>query len=169
VINKFARWLLVLLLPFGGIAVAELKVAVLNTQRALLGSEEAKVLMQRAQTELQKEEEAVRSLGDEIVQLRGRLNTDGEVMSASEQRKLQKSIEDKKIDYQFLGNKLQKAVNDRRQELLEQMAPKLDKVLKDLIEIEGYDMIMERGNLRYVNSKHDITRKVTEKLNENSQ
>jgi Skp family chaperone for outer membrane proteins len=28
-------------------------------------------------------------------------------------------------------------------------------------------MIMERGNLRYVNSKHDITRKVTERLNEN--
>jgi Skp family chaperone for outer membrane proteins len=27
-------------------------------------------------------------------------------------------------------------------------------------------MIMERGSLRYVNSKHDITRRVTEKLNE---
>ena len=42
-------------------------------------------------------------------------------------------------------------------------------MLKDLIELEGYDLIMERANLRYVNSKHDITRKVTEKLNENRQ
>jgi len=25
---------------------------------------------------------------------------------------------------------------------------------------------MERGSLRYVNTKHDITRRVTEKLNE---
>jgi len=88
-------------------------------------------------------------------------------MSAIEQRRMTKDIEDKQIDYQFLVNKLQKQVNDRRQELLQQMVPKIDKVLKDLIEIEGYDMIMERGNLRYVNTKHDITRKVTERLNEN--
>jgi outer membrane protein len=79
---------------------------------------------------------------------------------------MQKDIEDKQIDYQFLGNKLQKEVNDRRQELLQQMVPKIDVVLKDLIELEGYDLIMERGQLRYVNSKHDITRRVTEKLNE---
>ncbi|MEE8079215.1 MAG: OmpH family outer membrane protein, partial [Pseudomonadales bacterium] len=92
--------------------------------------------------------------------------TDGEVMSPTEQRRLQKDIEDKQIDYQFLVNKLQKQVNDRRQELLAQMVPKIDAVLKDLIELEGYDLIMERGNLRYVNTKHDITRKVTEKLNE---
>ena len=87
-------------------------------------------------------------------------------MSPAEQRKISKDIEDKQIDYQFRVNKLQKEVNDRRQELLQQMVPKIDAVLKDLIEVEQYDMIMERGSLRYVNSRHDITRKVTEKLNE---
>ena len=87
-------------------------------------------------------------------------------MSPAEQRKISKEIEDKQIDYQFRVNKLQKEVNDRRQELLQQMVPKIDAVLKDLIEVEQYDMIMERGSLRYVNSRHDITRKVTEKLNE---
>jgi outer membrane protein len=152
-----------------GVASAEVKVAVLDTQRALVESEEAKILLKRAQEELQKEEDEVRALGEEILGLQEKLNTDGEVMSATEQRRMTKDIEDKQIDYQFLVNKLQKAVNDRRQELLQQMVPKIDKVLKDLIEIEGYDMIMERGNLRYVNSRLEITRKVTEKLNENRQ
>lgn len=139
------------------------------TERALAESEEAKVLLQQIQSELQKEQDEVRGLGEEIVALQEKLQKDGEVMSATEQRKVQKDIEDKQIDYQFLVNKLQKEVNDRRQELLGQMLPKIDKVLKDLIELEGYDMIMQRGNLYYVNSKHDITRKVTEKLNENRQ
>ena len=44
--------------------------------------------------------------------------------------------------------------------------PQDEELREDLIELEGYDMIMERSQLRYVNSKHDITRRVTEKLNE---
>jgi len=169
VIKKLAIWSVVLLWPLAGVAAAELKIAVLDTQRALVESEEAKVLLEKAQKDLQKEEDEVRTLGESIVALQEKMKTDGEVMSAPEQRKMQKEIEDKQIDYQFLVNKLQKEVNDRRQELLQQMVPKIDKVLKDIIEIEGYDVIMERANLRYVNPKHDITRKVTEKLNENRQ
>jgi len=169
VIKKLAIWSVVLLWPLAGVAAAELKIAVLDTQRALVESEEAKVLLEKAQKDLQKEEDEVRALGESIVGLQEKMKTDGEVMSAPEQRKMQKEIEDKQIDYQFLVNKLQKEVNDRRQELLQQMVPKIDKVLKDIIEIEGYDVIMERANLRYVNPKHDITRKVTEKLNENRQ
>ena len=159
--------LLVVFLLLGATgAAAELKIAVLDTQRALLESEEARQLLQAAQSELEKEETEVKNLGDEIVALQEQLQKDAEVLSQGEQRKRQKEIEDKRIDYEFLVNKLQKEVNDRRQELLQQMVPKIDAVLKDLIELEGYDLIMERANLRYANSKHDITRRVTEKLNE---
>ena len=155
-----------MLLFAAGTAAAELKIAVLDTQRALIESEEAQALLAQAQQELRAEQDQLQSLNDEILALNEQLQKDGEVMSPAEQRRIQKEIEDKQIDLQFLGNKLQKEVNDRRQELLQQMVPKIDVVLKDLIELEGYDMIMERGSLRYVNSKHDITRRVTEKLNE---
>ncbi len=149
-----------------GTAAAELKIAVLDTQRALIESEEAQSLSKQIQEELQTEEAAAKALNDEVRDLTEKLQKDGEVMSPAEQRKAQKDIEDKQIDLQFLVNKLQKAVQDRRQELINHMLPKIDAVLKDLIELEGYDLIMERSNLRYVNTKHDITRKVTEKLNE---
>ncbi len=147
-------------------ASAELKIAVLDTQRALIASEEAQSLSKKIQEELQSDEAEAKALNDEVRALTEKLQKDGEVMSPAEQRKAQKDIEDKQIDLQFLVNKLQKAVQDRRQELVNHMLPKIDAVLKDLIELEGYDLIMERGNLRYVNTKHDITRKVTEKLNE---
>lgn len=165
-IKKLALQSLWILLVVAGPVAAELKVAVLDTQRALVESEEAKELLAQAALELQAEEASVKELGESIMAIQEKLQTDGEVMSPTEQRKLQKEIEDKQIDYQFQVNKLQKEVNDRRQELLQQMVPKIDAVLKDLIEVEGYDLIMERSQLRYVNSKHEITRKVTEKLNE---
>ena len=168
-IKKLANWSVFFLVLAAGSAAAELKIAVLDTQRALVESEEAQTLLAQAEKELQEEQEEVTALRDEIEALQQRLQTDGEVMSASETRKVSKDIEDKQIDFQFLVNKLQKEVNDRRQDILQQMVPKIDKVLKDLIELEGYDLIMERANLRYVNSKHEITRKVTEKLNENRQ
>ncbi len=147
-------------------ASAELKIAVLDTQRALIASEEAQSLSKKISEELQSDEAEAKALNDEVRTLTEKLQKDGEVMSPAEQRKAQKDIEDKQIDLQFLVNKLQKAVQDRRQELVNHMLPKIDAVLKDLIELEGYDLIMERSNLRYVNTKHDITRKVTEKLNE---
>ncbi len=166
-IKRFAQSsLLALGLSAAAMAAAELKIAVLDTQRALVSSEEAKALLEQAQSELKKEEEEVNALGAEIQALQEKLQTDGEVMSPTEQRKAQKDIEDKRIDYEFLVNKLQKALQDRRQDLLQVMVPKVDAVLKDLIELEGYDLIMERANLRYVNPKHDITRRVTEKLNQ---
>ncbi len=158
--------LLALGLGAAAMAAGELKIAVLDTQRALVSSEEAKALLEQAQAELKQEEEEVNALGGEIQALQEKLQTDGEVMSPTEQRRAQKDIEDKRIEYEFLVNKLQKALQDRRQELLQVMVPKVDAVLKDLIDLEGYDLIMERANLRYVNPKHDITRRVTERLNE---
>ncbi len=155
-----------LCLSLAAFSSAQLKIAVLDTQKALVSSEEAKKLLEDMRAELQPDEDEANALGDEIQTMQEKLQTDGEVMSPTQQRKAQKDIEDKRLEYQFLVNRLQKALEDRREELLRNMLPKLDAVLKDLIELEGYDFIMERANLRYVNTKHDITRKVTEKLNE---
>ncbi len=168
-IKKLANWSVLVFMLVAGTAAAELKIAVLDTQRALVESEEAKQLLADAEKALREEQQEVQTLREEIEALQERLQKDGEVMSPVEQRKAQKDIEDKGLDYQFLANKLQKEVQDVQEDILQQMGPKINKVLSDLIEIEGYDLIMERQTLRYVNSKHDIARKVTEKLNENRQ
>ena len=69
----------------------------------------------------------------------------------------------------IIYKKLQKEAQDRQQAIFQQIGPKYQKVIQDLIEIEGYDLIMDRNSLIYANSKHEITRKITEKLNENRQ
>ena len=147
-------------------AAAELKIAVLNVQRALGDSEEAQALADEVQQDLQKDQDDLQALGEEIQALQEQLEKDAEILGDEEKRRINKDIEDKRLDFEFGANKLQKELQDRQQEILRQMAPKLDAVLKDLIEIEGYDLVLQRSGLLYVNTKHDITRKITEKLNE---
>ena len=147
-------------------AAAELKIAVLNVQRALGDSEEAQALQDEIQQDLEKDRDELQALGEEIQALQEQLEKDAEILGDEEKRRINKDIEDKGLDFEFGANKLQKELQDRQQEILRQMAPKLDAVLKDLIEIEGYDVVLQRSGLLYVNTKHDVTRKITEKLNE---
>lgn len=147
------------------IYAADVKIAILNTQRAVIESEEAKKMIEKIRTELERDETAVKSLGEEIQKTQQRLTKDAATLSNTEKRRLQKEIEDKQIDYQFQVNKLQKEVQDRQQDIFVALAPKVDAVLKDLIAKEKYDIIMQRANLLYVTQALDITRQVTELLN----
>ncbi len=148
-----------------GNVAAELKIAVINTQQAIMQSDEAQAKAKIIESDLKADEESIRALAKSIQAAQEKLIKDAEVMSETQKQKARKVIENQQIDYQFNVKKLQKALNERQQELFSEMAPKLDAALKDLIELEGYDVLMERQSLLYVNSKHDITRKVTEKLN----
>ena len=164
--NKWKKWLLpaVLLLSFS--SQAELKIVVINAEQAILQSEEGKAKIEAIRTAVEADELKIQSLSDQIRSLQERLAKDAEVISDGEKQKLQKDIEDLNIDAQFELQKYQKKGNELQQDLMREMTPKLQAVLQDLIEVEGYDLVMPRAGLLYTNAKHNITRKVTEKLNE---
>jgi len=165
-IKKLAQVTVFSMLLLGGTAYAEMKIVVLDSVRAILESDEAKVLADAANKEMEAEQTQLRDIAEKMQEMNNKLQTDGEVMAASEKRKVQKDIEDMQIDLQFRSQKLQKEVQDKRQEILQALAPKFDKVLKDIIQVDQIDLIMAPNALQYANSKHDITRRVTEKLNE---
>ncbi len=162
----FRLVLLPVLLLTAGSAFAELKIAVVNVQRAIGESNEAKALIAKLEADTSADQAAIKALGADITKVQEKFNKDGDVMSDAEKRKLQKEIEDKQIDYQFRVNKFQKTVNERQQEILSQMAPKLDAVLQDIIAKDQYDLVIHRQNVVYINAKYDITAQVTEMLNQ---
>lgn len=148
------------------VQVVQLKVAVVNTVQAIQQSEEATAFTEQLQQELAPEQTELQGLQQEIADLRQRVQDEGDVMSADEQRKVARDIENKQIDLEFRAQKLQKDVQDRQQELIQVMGPKVQAIVNDLVEVERYDLVFERSNVGYVNPRHDITAKVTEKLNE---
>ena len=148
------------------VQVAQLNVAVVNTVQAIQQSEEATAFTEQLQQELAPEQTELQGLQQEINDLRQRVQDEGDVMSADEQRKVARDIENKQIDLEFRAQKLQKDVQDRQQELIQIMGPKVQAIVNDMVEVERYDLVFERSNVGYVNPRHDITAKVTEKLNE---
>lgn len=147
-------------------AVAEIKIAVVDSIKAIGQSEEAKLFGEAAGKELEVEAKAVQALQTEVTELQKRLQDEGEVMAEAERRKVHKEIENKRIDLEFRAQKLQKERQDQQTEFLQVMAPKVQAIVNDLVEVERYDLVFERSNVGYVNPRHDITAKVTEKLNE---
>ncbi len=147
-------------------AAAQLKVAVVNTGQAIQQSEEAKAYFEKIQQELDPEQTELRAMQDAIAALQQQIADEGDVMSADERRRITKDIENKRIDLEFRAQKLQKDVQDSQEELMRTIGPKVQTAVNDLVEIERYDLVFERSNVGYVNPRHDITAKVTEKLNE---
>ena len=147
-------------------AAAQLKIAVLNTDLAIQQSEEFQTFRETLREEFADDEGALVQLNEDIAALRQRVIDERDVMSETELREVQKEIENKSLDLEFRDKKYRKDANDRGAEFLQTMNPKLQAVVNDLIEIERYDLVLPRQALLFANMKHDITAKVTEKLNE---
>jgi outer membrane protein len=170
-LNKLVSTAVVAILFTAPVVSAEMKIVVLDPQNAILASEEAQVLLNAAQTELEPEINRLRTIQEEIQAMQEKLQKDGEVMSETERRKVVKDAESLAADLQFGRQKLQKENQDRVQEILQTLGPKFQKVLNDLIQIDQIDLILPANpnQLLYANPKHDISRRVTEKLNEQAE
>lgn len=167
--SRLLKILCILVLSLGAVSSwGQLKIAVVNATAAVFESEEAKEEMSVIEAELTPEQERLQGLQEEIGELQTRLQTDAEIMSDLEKTELQNEIDDKQLDLNFNVERFQRRVNDERNKIMQQLGPKFNAVLNDLIEIEGYDLVFNWNPqiTIYVNPKHDITRKVTEMLND---
>ncbi len=147
------------------VALAEVKIAVVDVQTAILQSEEAKRLMAQIQTEFKTKEDEIREIQSEAAGMLERAQKDAEVMTESEKRKLQQQIESKNNDFVYLRQKLQREIEERQKELFTGIDAKVQKAIEDLVLEEDYDLIIPRQAALYVGDLYNITRKVTERLN----
>lgn len=145
---------------------AEVKVAVVDVQAAILNSEEAKRLLGQIQQEFSAEEEEIRKIQSEAAAILERVQKDSEVMSDGEKRRMQEQIESLNNDFVYERQKLQRAIESRQQELFAGIDQRVQKAIEELVLSEDYDLIIPRQAALYVGDLYNITRKVTEKLNE---
>ncbi len=157
---------LALFLGASSIASAQLVIGFVDTARAISESDEGKALLEQIESELEEDQTRLQALQDELTGLQEKFETDREIMSDEERRRQRREIEEKNADLQYEFQKYQRELQERQQEVLQEMAPKVNAALADIIELEGMDVVFERQVATFVNPKHDITRRITEKLNE---
>lgn len=163
------KWLMVGLyfgLFASAAATAEVKLAFVDVDRAVASSESAQKLLQQLQDEFASDQETIEKIQTEATALLQKMQKDSDVMSEDEKRRVQQEIESLNNDFVYQRQKLQKEVAARQQELFAGTDVKVRNAIEELVRDNDYDMILPRATALYVGDLYDITRKVTEKLNE---
>lgn len=141
------------------------KIAVLGVQEALLASSAAADFRNKLKAEFSKEEQKVLDLEKQVKAARDKVAKNKDLVSAGELKKLQVQFQKVFAEYQRSGQALQQKRMQREQSFIQEMRPKLDKVIRGLIEKEGYDLVIAKQATMFAKKELDITSKVVELLN----
>lgn len=162
---KAGLFVFALLVP--ALAAAQGKIAVLDVQGAILNTEAAQKQLkdlraQPAYTQNRKEMDKLKKEYDDIIK---QLQKDLAVMSNDQKEAQRKKIEEKRADLEHVARKLQASEQELAQRLIGEMAPKLEKVVTDLIKAEGIGLLLDRKAAMHADPAFNITEKVTAALN----
>jgi outer membrane protein len=146
-------------------AQAEMKIAVVDMQRAVLASDEAKVAVEKFRAAKQDDIDTISQLETELKGIQDKMAKDGEIMSEDERRKLKNSFEEKATTYKFHRQNMQKAEQQELQQLAQAMEPRMQKALKAIIDEKKYDLVVRPDMVIYNGPGTDITKLLLEQLN----
>ena len=84
-------------------------------------------------------------------------------MSEAQRNTRQKQLVEQDRDFQRKRREFQEDLNVRKNEELQQVLERANRVVKQVAEAEKYDVVLQE--VVYINPKHDITEKVLKVLN----
>lgn len=163
---KLGLAVIALALPLSGWAQG--KIAVVNVQEAILQTDMAQKYMTdvRNQDDYKADKAEFDRLKAELDTLIKDFQKDAAVMSQEQQLAARKKLASKQADLEHVTGKLQKAEQQAGQALLQQMSPRVQEVLRDLIATEGIGLLLQRASVIHADAGYSITAKVTDKLNQ---
>lgn len=164
--GKFTRVAVMSMLVMASFQVsAEMKIAVLDYQMALLESDAAKKYSVDAESQFGSQLQRVKNLEAEAKRLQERLQRDGQQLAQSEAEKLDLEFRQKAREYQLASRELNEAKAQSDRQMLEALKPKLDAAVEAVLNAGEYDLVLDRGGVVDVKPQFDITRQVIERLN----
>jgi outer membrane protein len=143
------------LAPLATVASAQLKVAVVNVQKAMLESDELKKISADMEAKYKPKQDDLIKLQNDLQSIQQQLQSNKLTPQAQQDLTLQGQR--KQRDAQRLSDDLQQQLDAERQEILGKAAKKMQDVIKQLAEAGGYDMIVDVTNALYFKPALDIT------------
>ena len=158
-----------LVFAFGAMALLahaqaeEFRVGFVNTDRIFREANTAKAAQTKLEQEFSKREKELNDLGTSLKGLSDKFEREAPTLSESQRAQRQKQLLDQDRDFQRKRREFQEDLNSRKNEELQQVLERANKVVKQVAEAEKYDVILQEAV--YINPKHDITDKVIKALN----
>lgn len=145
-------------------AIAETKIGVVDLRQALFSSQEAQAFSQKLQQDFSGQEAKVRETQETARQLKERLEQDGAMMNESERDRLAAQFQEKVKEFNFLKQKLDSTVANRKQAFLEAARPQVDAAVQELMEEYDLDLILPSEAVVFVKPDMNLTGQLLEKL-----
>ena len=149
-------------LLMSGFAAAQ-NIAFVDADAAILNSEPAKEKIAELKKRLAPEQNKVKDLETAIRGLQARLQQDSAVMSEAEKRNLNNEIEIKVVEYQQRRNQLQESQVTSQQELMQEMGPRFQTAVTELMKENQYTVLMHLKAAIIWDPKDNLTKRVTGK------
>jgi len=141
----------------------DFKVGFINTDRIFRDANSAKAAQAKLEQEFSRREKELNDLGIQIKAAADKLDKDAPTLSESQKTTRQKQIVDQDRDFQRKRREFQEDLSARKNEELQQVLERANKVVKQVAEAEKYDLVLQE--VVYINPKHDMTEKVLKALN----
>jgi outer membrane protein len=141
----------------------EFKIGFVNTDKIFKEANTAKTAQTKLEQEFAKREKDLVVLGDNLKSLSDKLERDAPTLSEAQRSTRQKQLVDQDRDFQRKRREFQEDLNARKNEELQTVLERANRVVKQVAEAEKYDLVLQEAV--YINPKHDITDKVIKALN----
>lgn len=163
------RWAGLLL---GGLLVCaqaqaqEFRIGFVSTDRIFKEASTAKAAQVKLEQEFSAREKELVTQGANLKTMADKFEREAPTLPEGQRLIRQKQLVDQDRDLQRKRREFQEDLNSRKNEELQQVLERANKVVKQVAEAEKYDLILQEAV--YVNPKHDITNKILKVLNSTS-
>lgn len=145
------------------VGAQEFRIGFVSTDRIFKEAGTAKAAQAKLEQEFSKREKELVDQGATLKTQADKLEREAPTLAESQRTARQRALVDQDRDFQRKRREFQEDLNARKNEELQQVLERANKVVKQLAETEKYDLILQEAV--YVNPKHDITDKVIKILN----
>lgn len=144
-------------------AAQDFRIGFVNTERILREANMAKASQTKLEQEFSRREKELQGVAAQFKSASDKLERDGPTLPEAQRVTRQRQLVDQDRDFQRKQREFQEDVTMRKNEELQQVLDKANRVIKQVAEAEKYDLILQEAV--YINPKHDITDKVLNGLN----
>lgn len=139
----------------------QVKIAVLNTQKALLETAEIKKAQADLEAKYKPRTDDLRKLDTELVDIQGRLSAGAGKLTPQVEADLSSMGQRKQREMQRKQEDLQADVERDRQEILLKASQRMQDVVKKLADEKGYDVVLDASNTVHFKTTLEMTADAT--------
>jgi outer membrane protein len=140
----------------------DFRVGFVNTDRIFREANMAKSAQTKLETEFSKRERELVAQGETLRVATEKFEKDAPTLSETQRTTRQRVLVEQDRDFQRKRREFQEDLNNRKNEELQGVLERANRIVKQVAEAEKYDVILQEAV--YFNPKHDITDRVIKAL-----